>query len=71
MAAYQDCTPAPLTGPGILARLAPVDGTGSGLDADTVRGRAPLTDVFRFDVAPAFIPPPLYAETQGVYLFGI
>lgn len=62
---------APVSPGEALAKIKRVDGVGSGLDADTVRGRAGPTDVFRFDVAPAFTPPPLYAETQTLSLFGV
>lgn len=61
----------PLNGAQILARLAPVDGAGSGLDADLVRGRALPTDLFRFDLAPAFTPPPFGNESVAQSLFGV
>ncbi len=60
-----------LTPAQVLARLETVDGVGSGLDTDLVRGRAPRTDALRFDPFPAFLPPPLYAETQSLALFGV
>jgi hypothetical protein len=64
--------PAPLPGIGILQRLAPVDGVGSGLDADLVRGRALPTDVFRFDLTPQFQSPPMWGDaTVAQYLFGV
>lgn len=61
-----------LNGRKILQRLAPVDGVGSGLDADLVRGRAMPTSAFRLDFAPAFTPAPLYGDpTVAAYLFGV
>lgn len=64
-------TTAALSPAALLARIRRVDGTGSDLDADLVRGRALPTDVFRFDIAPQFTPAPLYAETQSLALFGV
>lgn len=60
-----------LPGAAILARLAPVDGVGSGLDADLVRGRALPSGLFRFDFAPAFTPPPGFGEVMAQSLFGV
>ncbi len=61
----------PLTGPEIIARIARAGGgAGSGFDADTIRGRALPTDVFRFDLAPQFLSPPMYLETVTLALFG-
>ena len=37
---FTDVVVPPLEGAAILARLVPVDGTGSDLDADKVRGRS-------------------------------
>lgn len=58
--------PAPL----ILVRLRTVDGTGSGLDADKVRGRELPSDRPVFYWAPAFTPPPSFADAVSQTLFG-
>ncbi len=71
MSTFSDAAVAPLNGPQILARLAPVDGIDSGLDADLVRGRAMPTSLFRLDLYPALTPPPLYGDaTPAAYIFG-
>lgn len=66
-----DDTFRPLTGRQILARIGPLDGTGSGLDADTVRGRAVVADPFRFDISPNFVGPFFGAEIPAAYVFGV
>lgn len=64
-------TERPLNGQQILQRLAPVDGVGSGLDADLVRGRALPTDAFRLDLTPAFVGPFFGAEIPAASIFGV
>lgn len=64
-------TERPLNGRQILARLAPSDGVGSGLDTDLVRGRAMPTSAFRLDFAPAFVGPFFGAEIPAASIFGV
>lgn len=47
-----------LTGAQIIARIGAADGTGSGLDADTIRGEGPLGT------------PAIPGGTSGIPLFG-
>ncbi len=63
------CITPPLTRAQIMAMILSADGAGSGLDADTVRGREPHNDA-RFLFAPPFTAPPTYGDTLAQYLFG-
>lgn len=65
-------TTAALSPAALLTRIKTVDGVGSELDADQVRGRAQPTDTLRFDPwGQQFLAPPAYAETQSLFLFGV
>lgn len=55
----------------ILAKIKQVDGAGSGLDADTVRGRQIPSGLYRMDFAPMFVPFPSYAEVAFTALLGV
>jgi hypothetical protein len=55
----------------VLAKLKTVDGTGSGLDADTVRGRQIPSGLYRYDFQPMFTPPPPYSDVALATLFGV
>lgn len=67
--------PAPATssidGAAMLGALAPVDGEGSGLDADKLRGRDGVTALWRLSFAPLFTAPPGFGEVMSSSLFGV
>lgn len=54
----------------IIARVKTVAGVGSGLDADTVRGRAPQSEFIRFDFLVPFARPPGLVPVLARFQFG-